>query len=423
MKNNIFKILFILITCTIIIGVYYLKKLDKQEIDKQETNAFNEIGFEETNAEINKLYIYGKHFNIAGTLEIDTEISKMELALFSKNKIEYSLNFEKNNGFVSFNTNELKNKGINLDALEQTNYLAYLRVTDIDNNIKNYKLVNKTDYYETEYYTLRKENKFNHILIKEDKYQTLNINVEPSENEKIYDVVIDAGHGGIDSGACYKGLCETNFTLTLSKKLKERLETNGLRVKLTRDDNTPTNVKFETYGKGGRIDRAMSSKAKYLFSFHLNSGLYSRSGIEIYTTNHIDYTLAISIVDNVVKNTNSKYSNNPIFKISNGVYTRTFQNYEINDVIKEANEEGYEPYPITTDTTYYYIIRETGGIMTGAYTDGREKDHNLHYNTNVGIESYIIEMGYITNPNDTTDISNNMDAYINAIAEAIINNI
>lgn len=418
MRKNIFKILFILLVCATIIGVYYFNPLEKEHAD-----ITNEITFEETKAEINKLYIYGKHFNIGGILDTDTEISKIELILFSKNKIEYNLSFEKNSEFISFNTGALKNKGIVLDELEHGNYLVYLKVTDINNDIKNYKLINKTDYNETKYYTLRKEGKFNQILIKEDKQETLNINVKPSSEDNIYDIVIDAGHGGIDSGACYKGLCETNFTLTLSKKLKEKLEENGLKVKLTRDDTTPTNVKFETYGKDGRIDRAMTSKAKYLFSFHLNSGLYSRSGFEIYTTNHIDYTLASSIVDNVVKNTNSQYSNNPIFKVSNGVYTRTFQNYEINDVIKKANEEGYEPYPITTDTTYYYIIRETGGIMTGAYTDGREEDYNSHYNTNVGIESYIMEIGYITNPNDTADISNNMDIYINTIAEAIINNI
>ena len=418
MIKNVFKILFALIFCVAILGIYYSKKTENEPIDK-----FNEIIFEETKAEINKLHIYGKHFNINGTLDIDVEASKIELVLFSENKIQYNLNFEKNSEFISFNTGKLKNKGINLDTLEQNNYYAYLKVTDINNNVKNYKLINKTDYIETEYYTLRKENKLNYILIKEDKHETLNINVVPSIQENIYDVVIDAGHGGIDSGACYKGVCETNFTLTLSKKLKEKLEARGLKVKLTRDDTTPSNVKFETYGKDGRVDRAMSSKAKYLFSFHLNSGLYSRRGVEIYTTNYTDYTLATSIVDNIVNNTNASYSNNPIFKVSNGVYTRTFQNYEINDVIKEANTDGYEPYPITTDTTYYYIIRETGGIVTGAYTDGREKDYNPHYNTNVGIESYIMEIGYITSPNDTTDISNNMDSYIDAIAAAILNNI
>jgi len=417
--KNMFKIFIILIIiCAIAIGGYYFYNSKNNQNNKPE-----EIIFEDLIASINELYIYGKHLNLSGTLDIDAEISKIELVLLDTNQVEYNLNFEQNSEYILFNASQLKNKGINLDELKHGQYIVYLKVTDINNNTKNYKLTNKTPYDETEYFTLRNEEKFNYILIKEDRYDTLNISVGSSNEKNIYDIVIDAGHGGIDSGACYKGLCETDFTLTLSKKLKEKLESYGLKVKLTRDDTIPTNVRFETYGKDGRIDRAMTSKAKYLFSFHLNSGLYTRTGTEIYTTNNIDYTLASSIVDNIVKNTNTNYSNNPIFKVANGVYTRTFQNYEINDVIKEANTEGYEPYPITTDTTYYYIIRETGGFMTGAYTDGREDDYNMHYNTNVGIESYIMEIGYITNSNDTNDISNNMDSYINAIAEAIINNI
>lgn len=413
MKNNIVNYIIICIATVLsIIGIYYSNNL-KQTIKKEN------IIFEEINANINELYIYGNHLNLSGSLDIDTDISSLELILLDKEEISYNLNYEKNSEYISFNISNLKNTGINLDKINIGNYITYLKVTDTNETIKNYKLINKTNYKNTEYYTIRKEDKFNHILINED----LSINVTESNDENIYDVVIDAGHGGIDPGACYKGLCETDFTLTLSRKLKEKLEEYGLKVKLTRDDVNLSNIKFETYGTDGRIDRAMSSKAKYLFSFHLNSGLYSRTGTEIYTTNNINYTLAKSIVDNIVSNTNTNYSNNPVFKVLDGVYTRTFREYEINDHIVSAGKDGYEPYPITTNTTYYYIIRETGGIMTGAYTDGREPDYNAYYNTNVGLESYIMEIGYITNPNDTTDLSNNMDSYISAIADAIKDNI
>ena len=416
MLKNLFKFL----SFSVVILVIYL--LITNGYLKEMPPTFN-YKFEDIEASINELYIYGNHLNFSGNLNTIINISQLRLVLFGDKANTYNINFNKTEEGINFYIVDKKNTGLLLDDLKIGNYITFLQATDTEGNTTNYRLINNTNYPKTDYYTIRKNNSFNHILIKEDRKNTLNINVAPSDEEEVYDVVIDAGHGGIDPGACYGGLCETDFTLTLSKKLKNKLENQGLKVKLTRDDNTPINVKFETYGEDGRIDRAMTSKAKYLFSFHLNSGLYTRTGVEIYTTNNIDYTLAKSLADNIVNNTNTNYSNNPIFKVSDGIYTRTFQNYEIRDVINEANREGYEPYNITTNTTYYYIIRETGGFMTGAYTDGREPDKNLHVNTNVGLESYIMEIGYITNPNDTNDISNNMDNYIDAIAEAIINNI
>ena len=61
--------------------------------------------------------------------------------------------------------------------------------------------------------------------------------------------------------------------------------------------------------------------------------------------------------------------------------------------------------------------------MNGAYVDGRDNEKNEYYNTNVGLESYIMELGYISNIEDTKDIKDNMDKYVSAIKEAIIENI
>ena len=77
-----------------------------------------------------------------------------------------------------------------------------------------------------------------------------------------------------------------------------------------------------------------------------------------------------------------------------------------------------EPYDLTTKSNYYYMIRETGGIVTGAYVDNRNESigENPYYNSNVGCETYLIELGYITNKNDVENINNNLDKYTNAIA-------
>lgn len=377
--------------------------------------------FSKEHAIIDTLYIYGNHLNIKGSVN-QTNIQDATLIFYNtKNKKEYELNLEVKDNATNFYISSKKNNGILLDNIKKGNYIVILKTTNTNNQTNYYKLDNESGYAKTNYYTIKTNKK---LVFKTDKHETINLKVSDTTKSNVYDVVIDAGHGGIDSGACFKENCERDITLKLSMKLKSELEKAGLKVKLTRDSSIDNNTKFNTYGKDGRIDIAMSSNAKYLFSFHLNSGLASRTGTEIYTTNNIDYTLAHSIVNNIVKKTNTNYSNNAIFKVDNGIYTRTFQNYEIADATSEAEKKGYEPYNITNDTTYYYIIRETGGIITGAYTDGRdEKNSNSHYKTNVGIESYILELGYITNLNDTKDIIDNMDTYITAIAKAITDNI
>lgn len=77
-----------------------------------------------------------------------------------------------------------------------------------------------------------------------------------------------------------------------------------------------------------------------------------------------------------------------------GVYVRTFRDFEIEEGIEEAIEAGHEPYDITNDTPYLYMIRETGGIATKAYVDGRNTEYgkNKYYNSNIGVEAYLLEL-------------------------------
>ena len=59
--------------------------------------------------------------------------------------------------------------------------------------------------------------------------------------------------------------------------------------------------------------------------------------------------------------------------------------------------------------------------MTGAYMDGRNKDYpaNNYYNFNMGIEGYLLELGYITCKNDLNNLINNKDGYVKGIAKAL----
>ena len=102
----------------------------------------------------------------------------------------------------------------------------------------------------------------------------------------------------------------------------------------------------------------------------------------------------------------------------NGVYTRIIDQKEIDS----RNENSNIPYDIKIGASYYYMLRETGAYMTGAYVNGKDEEvgTNPYYNSNKGVESYIIELGYIINKNDIENIVNNQKLYVDAIADTIV---
>jgi N-acetylmuramoyl-L-alanine amidase len=79
-------------------------------------------------------------------------------------------------------------------------------------------------------------------------------------------VVLDAGHGGTDSGAVNTkyGLTEKEQTLNVAKRLETLLEGDGYRVCMTRTSNS------ETLSNNDRYTYANTTEAKVLVSIHMN---------------------------------------------------------------------------------------------------------------------------------------------------------
>ena len=93
---------------------------------------------------------------------------------------------------------------------------------------------------------------------------------------------------------------------------------------------------------------------------------------------------------------------------------------ELEEFVTDAIENNYEKYSVSKETNYYYMIRETGGYMSGAYVDGREGNRNNPYvKSNVGSESYILELGYITSEHDLNLIDHHNTEYLQAVSDAI----
>jgi N-acetylmuramoyl-L-alanine amidase len=90
-------------------------------------------------------------------------------------------------------------------------------------------------------------------------------------------VVIDAGHGGEDTGALGPtGLAEKELVLDVSLRLERALRASGLDVKLTRDDDTFVPLEERT-------SRANDARADLFVSIHANSARSEKpTGIETY---------------------------------------------------------------------------------------------------------------------------------------------
>lgn len=107
---------------------------------------------------------------------------------------------------------------------------------------------------------------------------------------KVRRVIVDAGHGGHDTGAIGPGgTREKDVALAIARKLAARLEQSGLEVILTRDDDTF--VKLED-----RTRFANRQKGDLFISVHCNAGpSKTLRGIETYTLNTSSNRYAIRL--------------------------------------------------------------------------------------------------------------------------------
>lgn len=444
-KSIITRIIEIIVIILIMFALMFVySKILENKSEKNELNIEQEkvkIIFEKVEndcyATIDKYTIYGNHLNIGGYLNNedlnDISINNIKIVYSDSdaNEKEYDLNFNIEDNKVKFTLSDKINEGINLEKIDIGNYYFFIKVYGNINEevvIRYFSIKNDTEYTKNEYYTLTEEYSNKKIDINFDMYNSkinfmkmkVNITTLPSN---VYDIVIDPGHGGKDPGAMYEDNIEAEYTLEYAFALKKRLENLGYKVKLTREKDEYV----ESYGKNGRAIVPYDAKSKLFISIHLNStsAKNPEGGVEVYCSNNMNLDFAKSFADNIVNIANTKYSPNNQSKVLDGVYVKTYSQEEVEEAIEYAHDLGYEPYEsLSTQTPYYFMIRETGGIMTHAYIDGRNKQigDNPYYKSNIAAESYLLELGFINSKNDLENLQKNKDAYIEAIVKTIVDN-
>ena len=432
------KLLKIIIIILMMIGIVSGVKLTISRLlpnlglKSAEANIINKT--QSVNAELESFYTYGRSLNVKGKIPRISKENIESIKLYISDGMEYeryyNINYSVEDGNLYFETSEEMNNGIIIDELETGKQYYVLLRLKLNNSINprffSFESSNKLD--DIDYYTITKDgkNRLAKIALSKKKssdkeYSFLSIKIEEASlPEDVYDIVVDAGHGGKDPGEKSGNYTEADIDLDVAYALKEKLEEAGYKVKLTRDnENTENYTSTNMYNDNGRITVACESKAKLMISLHMNNGESALRGFEIYCPPKSSFELANSIASKIKEKSEIEYSNGNSFKKSDGVYLRNFRQKEINEMAKKAENSGYDAYTITENTPYLYTIREVGGIATGAYVDGRNKSYsaNQYYMSRQGLECYQIELGYIKT--DAENVLNNKEKIAEGIAEAI----
>src|SRR5207245_1997796 len=107
-------------------------------------------------------------------------------------------------------------------------------------------------------------------------------------------VVIDPGHGGLESGAARSipRLIEKELVLDVARRLRDRLEAGGQRVVLTREGDTQVNQAGRDLNGDGRVDvdddlqarvdRSNEAGADLFLSLHANGGVPGQRGLSTF---------------------------------------------------------------------------------------------------------------------------------------------
>ena len=181
-------------------------------------------------------------------------------------------------------------------------------------------------------------------------------------NDAFDGVVIDPGHGGVDSGARGNNALEKDYTLLISKYMYDRFRELGIPVYMTRDNDV-------TLNPTERVKKVLSffgdDPNVVVISNHLNVG--KGTGAEVV------YALRNS----------SKLANDILNNIGNtGQNTRRVYQRRL---------------PSNPSKDYYFILRETGKT-----------------------EPLIVEYGFIDTDDDLNFIKNNYKQLAEAVIKAVL---
>ncbi len=225
-------------------------------------------------------------------------------------------------------------------------------------------------------------------------------------------VVIDAGHGGHDSGCVGKVAKEKNITLDVAKRLAERLNRDmpGVKAILTRSDD-----RFLTLQQ--RADVANRNNGDLFISIHVNSVAKESPGRATVSGASV-YTLGLNKSKN---NLNVAMRENSVMELEKD-YTRTYKGFDPSSaesyIIFELNQNSHLRQSLDfAAKAQRHLIADAGRANKGVRQDG------FWVLWATGMPAVLVELDFICNPaqeaflNSTDGRVKCADALYNAVAE------
>ena len=178
-------------------------------------------------------------------------------------------------------------------------------------------------------------------------------------------IYIDPGHGGRDSGAIYKNIYEKDINLIMSKKIEKYLVSKGATVYLTRETD---------------IDLSTTTKNKKRSDLTNRARLINKSKSNIYISIHLNYI------------SNSKWQGLQIFYNNKNKENEIIAN-SITSYLKQTSSNIREP----------------------------KKENNYYMYKQINIPGVLIELGFLSNPNDRYRLTK--EEYQDKLSKSIANSI
>ncbi len=388
------------------------------------------VDINQENMRIDKYFVYGTHLFFQGSYNTLPQVVQAEAVVRPVNEAldvgswtMWLETDEEDGGITHFSAADGITTGPDLDQIPAGRYALLMKLTAANGDVQYRFIQDGSGNTPFDYYTVTRDGANRKVQLKTltdtvHGFTFFGLEVEDAElPADVYDIVLDPGHGGTDDGCLSRDekVKEADLTLDIGLKTKALLEAKGYKVLLTRDgtEDPSEEMAYTMYADDGRVNKACRSRAKLGLSIHIDeSSSSSERGFSITGTIRDDWSFHLpnQLVSSIRSHTKAVFWDEEIGYVKDGIYYGAYDGYMIDGTFN--------------NTDAFYMIRELGGVATGAMYDGSYEYYvgeNQFRNSLQGVECDLVTLGFMTNDDDLKDIQQHPDTYAEALAEALDN--